>query len=70
MSDIEDQLIFRKIHASVKSHGKFDHAKIGGQMPAIFADFFYYEAADLGGKLVEAVIRKQLDVVGVFYVFK
>ena len=31
MSDIEDQLIFRKIHASVKSHGKFDHAKIGGQ---------------------------------------
>ena len=38
MTDIPDDLIFRKIKNQVKSHGKFHNPEIGSQMAAGIAD--------------------------------
>ena len=47
VTHVKQELILREFHNAVQRHGQFDHAQIGGQMPARGGDAADQKVADL-----------------------
>ena len=51
MTDVPNQLVFRRVINIVQSHGKLDRAQVAGEMTAGLPDRFQQKLSQLGGDL-------------------
>ena len=70
MSNVENDMVVRRVENSVYRHSQLNHAKIGSKMTSVLRNSLYKLGAYLLRKLTHSFFGQSLKIVGGFYIIQ